>query len=789
MSIEKLKDYQLCIEQVGVTSHNGFDGVTLLYVIDGQITASYAEHHQQLTCDSLVILNPRTPYTLYGEQTNALIRFELTDELLTHFFPSHYRCHYQQPKQSSPFHQHHLTVLKVTAAKIALAQIKCSEHARLEIAHHLSELLLILTTHFAQEGLSQQRAKTRYSPRLLRLIEYIDNHYQQPLSLQGLAQQEHLSVAHLSRQFKNEVGVSFICYLNKRRLDATVFEILHSNKPLYRIIEEQGFRSNKQFSQLFRQRFNMTPSQFRQEKESKGTLPREEKSVRRAVCSKLDLNRVIHQLSNLIFLVHQNHTSLSAPSLSESTSQRITTRPPSSLTKMRYIITIGELSELLKADVRQQLLMLKQTAKVDYVDTYHLISGNMILPECATDEPIPTYLPYNNSDAAIAFLYQQNIALFVRIYHTNVVTESEHYIDKTIKFLTHCIHQYGYDYVSRWQFIYYFEARYLIDSPEFIASYLNIRKAITTLLPRAQFGLYYPFGKLEFIDNERLFQSALLTQTDFIGYSASFSEVFNPELLTAPPYTGESGYVQEKTLKIKQLLSQRQLAELPLVLLRWNTLTGNTRHTNGSFFRGALLFQTMAMLSQHIQQIGLSLNTEVQQETQPNQIDTRGIALFYLFNTKRPIFHVLTFIEKLRGQIIAQSESYLLTQTDTGYQLVLLNIAVFNPYLSLEKQLIRSYKQKRDITLQGIKSGYYQIRRYRFDQQNGALYQQYQQFQTRFGRNEEVFRYLEHRAMPHFSIYDEIIDEPCWQLNVELDMNAIYFYELQWMAPLEKTVG
>lgn len=52
MSIEKLKDYQLCIEQVGVTSHNGFDGVTLLYVIDGQITASYAEHHQQLTCDS-----------------------------------------------------------------------------------------------------------------------------------------------------------------------------------------------------------------------------------------------------------------------------------------------------------------------------------------------------------------------------------------------------------------------------------------------------------------------------------------------------------------------------------------------------------------------------------------------------------------------------------------------------------------------------------------------------------------------------------------------------------------
>ena len=772
-----------------MTSHKGFDGVTLLYVIDGQITASYAEHHHELTCDSLIILNPRTPYTLYGEQANALIRFELTDELLTHFFPSHYRSHYQHPKQSSPFHQHHLAVLKVTTAKIALAEIKSNEHALLEITHHLSELLLILTTHFAQEGVTQQLSKMRYSPRILRLIEYIDTHYQQPLSLQNLARQEHLSIAHLSRQFKHEVGVTFIYYLNKRRLDAAVFEILHSNKPLYRVIEEQGFRSNKQFSQLFRQRFNMPPSQFRQEKTSQEALLHEHAITSHSVCAKLDLNRVIHQLSNLIFLVHQDNSSLSAPSLSESTSQHIMTRQPTSITKMRYIVTIGELSELLKADVRQQLSMLKQTAKVDYVDTYHLISGNMILPECATDEPIPTYLPYNNSDAAIAFLYQQNIALFVRIYHANVVTETARYIDKTIKFLTHCIHQYGYDYVSRWQFIYYFKERYLIDSPEFINSYLSIRKAITTLLPRVQFGLYYPFGKLELIENERLFQSELLKQTDFIGYSASFNEVFNPELLTAPPYTGERGYVQEKTLKIRYALSLHQLAGLPLVLLRWNTLTGNTRHTNGSFFRGALLFQTMMMLSTHIQQIGLSLNTEVQQETLPNQIDTRGIALFYIFNTKRPIFHVLTFIEKLRGHIIAQGEGYLLTQTDTGYQLVLLNIAIFNPYLSLETQLIRSYKQKRDITLQGIKSGYYQIRRYRFDQQNGALYQQYQQFQTRFGRNEEVFRYLEHRAMPHFSIYDEIIDEPCWQLNVELDMNAIYFYELQWMAPLEKTVG
>ena len=46
-------------------------------------------------------------------------------------------------------------------------------------------------------------------------------------------------------------------------------------------------------------------------------------------------------------------------------------------------------------------------------------------------------------------------------------------------------------------------------------------------------------------------------------------------------------------------LRQRQLL-LPLWLLSWNTLTGDTRDTNGRFFRGALLMDNLLGLADQV---------------------------------------------------------------------------------------------------------------------------------------------------------------------------------------------
>ena len=86
-----------------------------------------------------------------------------------------------------------------------------------------------------------------------------------------------------------------------------------------------------------------------------------------------------------------------------------------SLEREKHILFIGELKELLKENVKEQVLLSKQKLRVDFVGVRHLIGGSTLLPEVDTDERMPTSPKYANSDLALQFLKDQWISLFFRI--------------------------------------------------------------------------------------------------------------------------------------------------------------------------------------------------------------------------------------------------------------------------------------------------------------------------------------------------------------------------------------
>ncbi len=64
-----------------------------------------------------------------------------------------------------------------------------------------------------------------------------------------------------------------------------------------------------------------------------------------------------------------------------------------------HILNIGEMTELLKEDVRSQVLSVKKDLQLRYIGVRHLISSTVIPPEVETDEAIPTTSPYFNIDS------------------------------------------------------------------------------------------------------------------------------------------------------------------------------------------------------------------------------------------------------------------------------------------------------------------------------------------------------------------------------------------------------
>jgi len=221
--------------------------------------------------------------------------------------------------------------------------------------------------------------------------------------------------------------------------------------------------------------------------------------------------------------------------------------------------------------------------------------------------------------------------------------------------------------------------------------------------------------------------------------------------------------------------------KLPLYLLSWNTLTGDTRRTNGMFFRGALILKTVQDLSSEIDGVGIWINSEIQQESLPERIDISSLALFYIFNTRRPAFYALKFQERLQGKIVAQGDNYLVTETSHGYQVALTNVVSFNPYMSVREHLVENFRKVKKLAILGLRPGTYQVRRFIFDQQHGALYRQFERLQSRFGKDDEIIDHLHRLTVPQLTVSDEQVQSR-WEVMCEMDINAIHFFELRRMS-------
>ncbi len=111
------------------------------------------------------------------------------------------------------------------------------------------------------------------------------------------------------------------------------------------------------------------------------------------------------------------------------------------------------------------------------------------------------------------------------------------------------------------------------------------------MVPSIQVGVYMPFSFIkEKTSTHHEWQLEHGELIDFIGYNANQNEVIDFEETAEKKFKLAKHYIKEKTNKLKLYLKRNHL-EKPLHLVAWNTLSGNTRYTNGTFFRGALVLK------------------------------------------------------------------------------------------------------------------------------------------------------------------------------------------------------
>jgi AraC-like DNA-binding protein len=99
--------------------------------------------------------------------------------------------------------------------------------------------------------------------RLLRARDAMDRAYAEPLDVRSVASVAHMSEAHFIRSFRDVFGETPHRYLQRRRVERSMFLLRETDRSVTDICLDVGFTSLGTFSRTFRLIVGETPSGYR----------------------------------------------------------------------------------------------------------------------------------------------------------------------------------------------------------------------------------------------------------------------------------------------------------------------------------------------------------------------------------------------------------------------------------------------------------------------------------------------------------------------------------------------
>lgn len=136
----------------------------------------------------------------------------------------------------------------------------------------LHQLMYLLLTYFKGPKNSSAVKSQKYIDRLRVVLDYVEENYQEPLTLQGVADHFNVSMEYLARILKKYTGNTFKMHLNQVRVSKAFRDLLETDYSILEIAMRSGFPDTRSFINVFRDTYGMTPSQYRKKNPRRETV-------------------------------------------------------------------------------------------------------------------------------------------------------------------------------------------------------------------------------------------------------------------------------------------------------------------------------------------------------------------------------------------------------------------------------------------------------------------------------------------------------------------------------------
>jgi len=659
------------------------------------------------------------------------------------------------------------------------------EHSLLESYQNVFALLTSINKSFGVRKLPTA-ANNAVQARMQGIAAYIEENYREEITLNAIAQQEFLSIGHLSRMFHQNMGMSFTKYLQQVRLIHASKDLYTTSQSITDIAMNNGFSSANAFITSFKQSYGITPGAVR--------FSTSESAISEYGSQPSDLfQRLLEYID-----VAEPTLADTAPTRAEKEVIIDCTSGGIKQTNLPVIdyVTINLAESLLLQSVQNQVLCSHRDLGYTHLCIHGCFCDSMMVYR--EDPDGKPHLNFTYTDLALDFVISSGLvphialdhmpyqlALSPKILYNRGIYEGP---PKSMKkwsflvrsFISHCIGRYGAAEVRKWSFappnanlVY----SHFFTLPEYIELYHELFRIAKDLDPEISvFAMEHYIDVLEesdfsdlnqFLDycsKNRCIPDGIL----FRGFHSSLSKsLFLPKDAVENKRSSIRRQSPDSTQHflrhVRAFCKKNNCANMKIIIDVWNSaMIPEHDQCNDTCYKSAYFAKNFLECRSRNLEFNYWNLTDFQDNLNPDQEIFHGGCGLYTFNEiPKSVYYAIMLLNRMGSCEFARGEGYYLAKSknENRFQLALYNYCHFDfnivaSHSSSPFDRYNVFEERRNFalkfTLENMPTGQYTIEEYILNQEHGDAYSRWISMGAPLQLKEQQRDWLQQSSLPQY---------------------------------------
>lgn len=587
------------------------------------------------------------------------------------------------------------------------------------------------------------------------IMDYINNHYMEQISLKTISTALFLSPPYISRIFKESFQIGVLEYINRLRVQKSIFALCHSNAYIADIAEDCGFTNAKTYSRIFQKEMGIPPTDYRKQYSCEGPSAQPLFTP-----MKSDFLQLLDITSDGDFFTAGSEYAASLPVKFDFT----VGHAPQKRHPWNKILYAGAAELLLHHTAQRAVLRAVKDFGVEYIRFTGAFSDSLQTYQ-EDEDGNPRYF-WSLLDEVLNFITCHKVKPFIGLgfmpeklaaadtpspYHRKVNTSGPKSYEKWEKylkaFLHHLVLLFSYEAVCTWRFEFWNDPTlpdvFWQDSQQafrefFLASY----RAFRAVLPDGQFGSP-GFAYIErYTEAGRFLDFCVKNKVRFDFLCMHLYELTDPrnpgaEKLNQLADLQKSGCrgsrFVEDAVNAFQAAAARAGCTAPIAITEWNVSPYFHDLSRDTAFMGGYIADTINRLPACVESISFWSLTDFTGEHSLRQDIFSGELGQRTFNDlAKPAYLTFLLLRRMQGDVLESGDGYCVTRSGYGCHILLYNYSFFSEDFLQGKsrplsrkdryQIFEAGRQKSFILDLALEPGSYRIERHVLDREHGSIY-------------------------------------------------------------------